>query len=154
MFGSMMRRLVQNSWRTFHDIAHSEHKVVLSDFFDTDLPTLIYNKGYESLYGIPVTCPSVIIQEFYSNMHGFDYFVPQFITHVRGTHIIVTPDLISEVLHVLRVAHPDYLDCDHLRTVSKDELISFFVSVHLFRVIVSSPLVWPLLKALGFLTWS
>ena len=59
-------------------------------------------------------------------MHGFDYFVPQFITYVRGTHIIVTPDLISEVLHVPRVAHPDYLDCDHLRTVSKDKLLSLF----------------------------
>ena len=121
-----MRRLVRNSWRTFHDTAHLEHQVVLSDFFDTDLPTVIYNKGCESLCGIPVTCPSVTIQEFYSNMHGFDYFVPQFITHVRGTHIIVTPDLISEVLHVLRVAHPDYLDCDHLRTVSKDKLLSLF----------------------------
>ena len=40
--------------------------------------------------------------------------------------IVVTPDLISEVLHVPRVAHPDYLDCDRLRTVSKDEHSSLF----------------------------
>ena len=39
---------------------------------------------------------------------------------------VVTPDLISEVLHVPRVAHPDYPGCDHLKTVSKDELLSLF----------------------------
>ena len=40
---------------------HSKHQVVLSDFFDTNLPIVIYNRGWESLCGIPVTCPSVII---------------------------------------------------------------------------------------------
>ena len=40
--------------------------------------------------------------------------------------IIVTPDIVSEVLHVPRVAQPDYPDYDHLRTVSKDELSSHF----------------------------
>ena len=39
---------------------------------------------------------------------------------------VVTPDLISEVLHIPRVAHPDYLSCDSLRTVSKDKLSSLF----------------------------
>ena len=91
-------------------------------FSDTDLTTIIYSRGWESLCVIPVNCPSVIIQEFYSNMHGFDYSVPQFITCVRGTHIVVTPDLISEVLHVSRVEFTDYPGCEHLKTVSKDEL--------------------------------
>ena len=68
----------------------------------------------------------MIIQEFYSNMHGFDYFVPHFITRVRGTRIVVTPDLISKVLHVLRVEFADYPDCDCLKTVSKDELSFLF----------------------------
>ena len=58
-------------------------------------------------------------------MHGFDYSVPYFITRVRGTHIVVTLDLISEVLHVLRVEFADYPNCPRLRTVSKDELMSF-----------------------------
>ena len=40
--------------------------------------------------------------------------------------IVVTPDLISKVLHVSRVAHPDYHSCDRLRTMSKDELMSLF----------------------------
>ena len=68
----------------------------------------------------------MIIQKFYSNMHGFDTSVPQFVTHIRGTCIIVTPDLIFEVLHVPGVVFPDYLDCPRLRTVSKDELLSLF----------------------------
>ena len=38
-----------------------ECQVVLSDFSDTDLPIVIYSWGWESLYGIPITCPSVII---------------------------------------------------------------------------------------------
>ena len=58
---------------------HSKCQVVLSEFSDTDLPTVIYSRGWESLCGIPVTCPSVIIQEFYSNMHRFNYIVPHFI---------------------------------------------------------------------------
>ena len=40
---------------------HSESQVVLSDFSDIDLPTVIYSRGWESLCGILVTCPSVII---------------------------------------------------------------------------------------------
>ena len=59
-------------------------------------------------------------------MHGFDYFVPYFFTRVWGTRIVVTLDLIFEVLHVPRVVHPDYPGCDHLRIVSKDELLSHF----------------------------
>ena len=51
---------------------------------------------------------------------------PHFTTHIRDTCIVVTPDLIFKVLHVLRVAHPNYPSCDHLKTVSKDELSSLF----------------------------
>ena len=105
---------------------HLERQVVLLDFFNIDLPTVIYSRGWKSLYGIPITCPSVIIHEFYSNMHEFDYFVPYFFTCIWGTRIVVTPDLISEVLHIPRVAHLDYPDSDRLRIVSKDELSSLF----------------------------
>ena len=105
---------------------HSELQVILSNFFDTDLPIVIYSRGWESLCGIPVTCPSVIIQDFYSNMHGFDYSVPYFVNHVQGTCIVVTLDLISEVLLVPRVEIADYPGCECLRTVSKDELLSRF----------------------------
>ena len=105
---------------------HLECQVILSYFSNTNLSNVIYSKGWKSLYGIPVTCNFVIIQEFYSNMHKFEYSVPQFVTCIRGTRIVVTLDLISKVLHVPRVAYSDYLDCDRLRIVFKDELISLF----------------------------
>ena len=40
--------------------------------------------------------------------------------------MVVTPEIVSEVLHVPRVAHPDYLSCTRLRTMPKDELASLF----------------------------
>ena len=110
------------SWRDIH----LERQVVLSDFFNIDLPTVIYSRGWKSLCGISVTYPSMIIHEFYSNMHEFDYFVPYFFTCVWGTRIVVTLDLIFEVLHIPRVTHLDYPNSDRLRIVSKDELSSLF----------------------------
>jgi len=68
----------------------------------------------------------VFIQEFYFNIHGIDNFVPLFATTLRGTRIVVTPDLISEVLHVPRVAHPNYPGCEYHRTMSRNELLSHF----------------------------
>ena len=103
---------------------HLEHQVILSNFFNSNLPTVIYTRGWESLYGNPITYPSMIIQEFYSNMHGFDTSIPHYVTCVRGTRIVVTPDI--EILHIPRVAHPDYPSYDCLRIVSKDELSSLF----------------------------
>ena len=68
----------------------------------------------------------MLIQEFYPNMHGFDYSTPLFVTRVQSTRTMVTRDLVSDVLRVPRVEHPDYPDCDRLKTVSKEELISSF----------------------------
>ena len=93
---------------------HSERHVVLADFADTDLPTVIHSRGWESLCDVPVTCPLVLIQEFYSNIHGIDSSVPLFYSRVRGTRFAVTPKLVSEVLHVPRVDHPDYPSCERL----------------------------------------
>ena len=39
---------------------------------------------------------------------------------------MVTPDIVSNMLYVPGVAYPNYPDCDSLKTVSKDELISTF----------------------------
>ena len=75
----------------------------MADFANTDLPSVIHSRGWESLCGVPITCLSVLIQEFYSNMHGFDFSVPLFFTRVRGTRIVVTSQLVADVLHVLRV---------------------------------------------------
>ena len=105
---------------------HSKRHVILLDFSDTGLPTVIHNRGWGSLCGIPVTCPSVIIQEFYFNMHKIDTSVSHFFSRARGMCIVVTTKIVSKVLDVLRVVHPEYPSCEHLRTVSKDELSSRF----------------------------
>ena len=59
-------------------------------------------------------------------MHEFNYLVPFFHTRVRGTRIVITLQFVADVLHVLRVQHPNYPGCDRLRTVSKDEMIFAF----------------------------
>ena len=101
---------------------HSERQVILSDFTNTDLPSVIHNRGWESLCDIPVTCSLVLIQEFYSNIHG----VLLFFTRIRGTSIPVTPQLVVDVLQVPRIEFPDYPSCECLRTVSRDELMPTF----------------------------
>ena len=68
----------------------------------------------------------MIIQDFYFNMQGINTSVPHFFSRVRGTHIVVTPEIVSEVLHIPRVAHLYYPSCERLRTVSKDEVLSHF----------------------------
>ena len=40
--------------------------------------------------------------------------------------MVVTSDIVSEVLHIPRVVHPDYPSCDPLKTMSKHELVSLF----------------------------
>ena len=59
-------------------------------------------------------------------MHGFDFSVPLFHTHVQGMCIVVTPKLVSDVLCVHRVEFLDYPSYEHLRILSKDELKSAF----------------------------
>ena len=104
----------------------SERQVILGHFADTDLPTVIHSREWESLCHEPVTCPLVLIQEFYSNMHGIDCSMPHFITRVRGNSIPVTSQIVADVLRVPRIEFPDYPSCERLRTVSKDVLMSAF----------------------------
>ena len=61
---------------------HSKRQVILANFTDTDLPTVIHSREWESLCDVPVTCPLVLIQDFYSNMHGIDRSIPLFFTRV------------------------------------------------------------------------
>ena len=86
----------EDAWKDFsenfsrRDI-HSERQVVLLDFANTDISFIIRSRGWESLCDVPITCPLVLIQEFYFNMHGIDHSVPLFFTRIRGTRIPVTP---------------------------------------------------------------
>ena len=105
---------------------HSERQVILMDFADTDLPSVIHSRGWESLCDVPVTCSLVFIQKFYSNMHRIDRSVPLFFTCVRSTRIPITPQLVADVLRVPRIEFPDYPSCERLRTMSRDKLMSAF----------------------------
>ena len=105
---------------------HLERQVILSDFVDTDLPSVIHSKGWESLCDVPVTCPLVLIQAFYSNMHRIDRSVPLFFPRLRGTCIPITLQLVADVLWAPRIEFLDYPSCERLRTVFRDELISSF----------------------------
>ena len=40
---------------------HSKRRVILANFIDINLPNVIHSRGWESLYDILVTCPSVLI---------------------------------------------------------------------------------------------
>ena len=40
---------------------HSERQVILVGFADTDLPTVIHNREWESLCDVPITCPLMLI---------------------------------------------------------------------------------------------
>ena len=104
----------------------SKCQVILGHFSDTNLPTVIHNWEWESLCDEPVTCPLILIQEFYSNMHEIDRSVPHFVTCVRGISIPVTPQLVTDLLRVPRIEFPNYPFCKRLRTVSKDKLMSSF----------------------------
>ena len=59
-------------------------------------------------------------------MHGIDRLVPLFFTHIRGTRIPITPQLVVDMLWVPRIKFPDYPSCECLRTMSKDELMAAF----------------------------
>ena len=68
----------------------------------------------------------MFIQEFYSNMHAINTSVPRFIRVFRGTCIVITPELIFEVLRVPSVDHPDFPSHHCLSTISKDKLAPLF----------------------------
>ena len=59
-------------------------------------------------------------------MHAIDRLVPLFFTRVRGTRILVTPQLVADVFHIPRIEFPDYPNCERLRIVFSDELMSSF----------------------------
>ena len=67
----------------------------------------------------------MFIQDFYSNIQAIDTFVPRFTALVHGT-CILTLELISEVLHVPRLAILDYLRSLVLQSLSRDALVSHF----------------------------
>ena len=86
-------------------------------------------------------------------MHGFDFSIPFFHTHVRGKLIAIVPQLVVDVLHVSRVEFPDYPSCEHPRTVSKGELKSAFCECPFDWGKCQFTYCSDFAKVLNFLTW-
>ena len=59
-------------------------------------------------------------------MHGINHSILLFFTRIRGTRIPVTPQLVADVLRVPRIEFPNYLSCERLQTMSKNELMAAF----------------------------
>ena len=81
-------------------------------------------------------------------MHGLVSSITFFHTRIQGTRIVVTLELVFDVLRVPRVEHPNYPGCEHLQTVSKDEIIPLSASALLIGVIVNLHHVQHFLKVL------
>ena len=112
LLGYAMNELmhVMQSWFLGYIDCHSNH-----------FPWLNHGCKIECLQ-----CLDVFIHEFYSNMHAIDTSVPHFTMIFHGTHIVVILELISDVLRVPRVDHPNYPNHRHLSSISRDELASLF----------------------------
>ena len=71
----------EKAWKDFLENfqkrgVHPECHVILLDFSDTPFPAIIRTQGWESLLESPLRGPIMFIQEFYTNIHGIDTFVP------------------------------------------------------------------------------
>ena len=91
LFGFVMMMPTRHSWRTFLDEVFIQNAKSFWRTSPIDLPIVIHSQEWESPYDVPITCPFVLIQEFYSNLHGIDRSVPLFFTRIRGMCILVTP---------------------------------------------------------------
>ena len=129
---------------------HSERQVILLDFSNSNIPIV---RGWESLCGISVTYPSVIIQEFYSNMHGFNYL-----------YLILSLTFEVRALQLLRILYPrcyTYQGQSLLTTLAMNVLglcpkmnscLTSVRHIHL-GLTVKTPLTRALQKVRGSLTW-
>ena len=104
---------------------HLKCHVILSDFSNTSLLDVIHTQGWESLCEISLRCPTMFIQEFYSNMHSIDTSVPQIVDIQRYTYRSHSGSYIRDTTYPMGSASwiPG---CLRLRTMSKDELLSHF----------------------------
>ena len=64
---------------------------------------------------------------------------------------MVTLDIVFKVLHVPRVVHPNYPNCERLKTMSKDELMFMFCEQPSDLGDCENTVARPLLKVRGFL---
>ena len=128
-FGSVMGRPSRTTLRTFRNVAFIWNAMSFCRTF----PTLLYPVSFvlgDGILFVRYHWGALLCLYRSFTPTYMDTSVPQFVMTFRGTRIVVTPDLISEVLYVSRVVHPDYPECDRLWIVSRDELLSHFCETH------------------------
>ena len=126
MFDSVMRRLNRTSLRTFHDEAFIWNAKSFCQIFLTLTCLLSSTVGVGSHYVEPGHVPfcdltGVLLQ--YARI--WLLYTPVYHSRLGCAHDSYS-SIVSEVLHIPRVAHPDYPCSERLRIVSKDELASLF----------------------------
>ena len=99
---------------------------LLSKLSNIAVPETFQSCGLEFLCEQLTTCPLVYVQDFYSNIYIVNTFVPMFTTSVQGTCIFVTPKLISELVHVPRVAKSKHPNAPVFASLSLDALATIF----------------------------
>ena len=122
-----MRRLIRTSQRTFLNVAF----ILSATWFYQTFSILLYPMSFTLGDGnLSMRYQWVVLSWSYRSLLQYAWFrylcaLICYVCH-RGTRIVVTPDIIYEILQVPLVSHPDYPACPHLRTMSKDELLSLF----------------------------
>ena len=132
-FGFVVRRHEMTSLRTFLIRRFIRNPRSFYLIFQTLLYPVRLALGDGFLYvrnsrGVP-TCS----YRSFTPICAIDTSVPWFTMVFWGTHIVVTPKLISEVLHVPRVDHLDYPRHLHLSSIFRDELASLFCEKAMLR---------------------
>ena len=105
MSDSMMRRPNWTSWRTFHDAAFIWNaKSSCQTFLALTYP-LLSKVGVKSHF---VASRSCALPWSYRTSTPICTDIHQFSTRVQGIRMVVTPNIVSEVLHIPRVVHLNY----------------------------------------------
>ncbi|KAB1203413.1 hypothetical protein CJ030_MR8G000562 [Morella rubra] len=85
-----------------------EREVILSEFWDTIIPTQFESRGWVSFLTDVVSPYENMVKEFFVNVHDIDDKLFSFYSYLRGQKFQVTPELVARIVELPRVSHPTY----------------------------------------------
>ncbi|KAB1206839.1 hypothetical protein CJ030_MR7G008239 [Morella rubra] len=85
-----------------------EREVILSEFWDTIIPTQFESRGWVSFLTDVVSPYENMVKEFFVNVHDIDDKSFSFYSYLRGQKFQVTPELVARIVKLPRVSHPTY----------------------------------------------
>ena len=125
---------------------HSERQVILANFTDTNLPTVIHSREWESLCDILVTCPLILFRSSTLTCTGL---IVQYLSSLLTFEVRA----LRMCFGFLRLSFLTILVVSVCGLCPRMSLWLLFASTFLIRVIVSLHHVGLLLKVLDSLTW-